>query len=108
MIDGFGSAADFTAAVEVAGGGLPSGGDDATTVVGGRVSRNNSAALTFCGNPSMANKLRPPPNNNNFINDTRQKHSRYELDGSINYAFRHRYYRRAGAQRDEPGFVGIS
>jgi hypothetical protein len=100
MIDGFGSAADFVAAVEVAGGeGLPSGGDDATTVVGGRVSRNNSPPLTFCGNASIANKLRPPPNNNNFINDTRQKHSRYEFEGSINYAFRQRYYRRPGATR---------
>jgi hypothetical protein len=56
----------------------------------------------------MANKLRPPPNNNNFINDPRQKHSRYELDGSINSAFRQRYYRRPGAQPNEPGFVGMS
>jgi hypothetical protein len=45
MIDGFGFVADFPVAVEFEGG-LPSDGDDATTVVGGRASANNSP-LTF-------------------------------------------------------------
>jgi hypothetical protein len=33
----------------------------------------------------MAKKLRPPPNNNNFMSDVLQRHSRYELGGSINF-----------------------